>query len=243
MTGEELARLSVRIDAAGELWIPGADPRLEGLLDAAYARKYPGNLRWVPLPQWNELWADEVGDLFHPTRRVILWGKGPSVCGALKLPLYDGLHVAINEMALALPHADLVFAIDHRVGMRLRDTLPQSCAYVQPVAVRELPWLCPRPRILWRWAAAGDPPPACPRGWATVPCALNILGAWGFRQFLMIGCDSFDDTWCSANNAYPEQVLELGVRQRPHADYDRINSQIVQAIALHDLEVEWYHRI
>ena len=77
---------------------------------------------------------------------------------------------------------------------------------------------------------------------ATVACSIHVLWAWGFREFLMVGFDSMEKDWDGKKDpAYPPEMVEAGVPQRAHADYQRINRQITDLLQARGVKVEWWH--
>jgi len=228
------------------MWIPRPHEEIEKFMDARFLRKYPWERRWVRPLGDNEMWTVDVE--VEPDRAIV-FGKGPSIQTFLELkPEIEigPLRVCINESVLLVPKPDFVFYLDVEVWKRIADGLPASCSPVSNIMERPRPWVHPAPRVFWNWANRdGSNAGVClPRqGYATAPCLLTVLAGWGIKKFEMVGFDSYENPeWDkTTRKAYAGLVEELGVIQRPHGDFWRINRHIDEVIRERGLEVEWFH--
>ena len=179
--------------------------------------------------------------------RAVLIGKGPSLdnytdqdaCGAFVMAINEAAEVVRCDAAIYID--TLLLHTEERYALRLPKTTIVFRSKGAPESEVERTYIflrgSPRhdgPRL------AADAPLHIPHyGYGTLTAALTILGMWGVREVLLVGCDSWDRGGNSGNYA-----RSLGGITRRHScqPYSEINEGNRKAIEHYGITATWFHR-
>lgn len=171
--------------------------------------------------------------------RAVLIGKGPSLDDYADQDACGAFAIAVNEAAEVV-RCDAAIYIDQYVLDVPRETIIFRSKAAPPSAV-DMTYLffrgSPRrdgPRL------AADAPLHIPHyGYGTSTAALAILGMWGVREVLMVGCDSLDSGGRSGNYA---KCLRGITRPNSGQPYHEINEGNAAALEHYGIKARWFHR-
>lgn len=176
-------------------------------------------------------------DCHEPPRAVVL-GKGPSLddydpvrdrCGAFVL--------AINEAAEVVPCDAAIYVDSFKLDV------PEFTIIFRSKGATQTP---DRMNYVFTRVKAAGPKPgqeaiAIPAlGVGTATAAVTILGMWGIKQILLVGCDSAD----LPHKETGKYAGILSGRLRPHSAqaYRGINRGMINAMAFYGIAALWFHR-
>lgn len=170
-------------------------------------------------------------------KRAVLVGKGPSFdsWAAKPMPPHDVI-VTINEAFVACPCSpDYAFCLEPEPLKRMATTIPMRPRTIW-VLPQHLTKHVPEGTSIARFAFGefGTRP-----GMATADAALRWLWTAGVRRVLMVGFDGIDEP---ERTEYALAVQAAGAPATKAKSWEKVNRDVLAALAATGLEAEWFHR-